>query len=205
MIDRFFEGLVGAIRGNTLITEDRLFFLYQCARHASFLSGAGAECGVYKGGSAWLLAEAFRRFSPQKKLFLFDTFEGMPAADPIRDLHRMGDFNDTSFGAVRDCFNGHENVFINKGLFSETLRSVDNHVFSLVHADCDIYTSVKECCEFFYPRMVSGGIIVFDDYGFDSCPGAKLGIDEFFDDKPEKPILLPTGQGFIVKIFLKGK
>lgn len=41
--------------------------------------------------------------------------------------------------------------------------------------------------------------MVFDDYGFLSCPGAKLAVDQFFSDKPEYPCHLPTGQCFVIK------
>jgi O-methyltransferase len=69
----------------------------------------------------------------------------------------------------------------------------------MVHIDADIYQSVKDSCTFFYPRLESGGIMVFDDYGFPSCPGARKAVDEFFSDKEEFPFYLPSGQCFIVR------
>lgn len=51
----------------------------------------------------------------------------------------------------------------------------------------------------FVPRLTNGGIILYDDYGFLCAPGAKLAVDEFFSDKPEKPIWLTTGQCLVVK------
>jgi O-methyltransferase len=65
--------------------------------------------------------------------------------------------------------------------------------------DVDIYRSVLDCCRFFYPRLVTGGAIVFDDYGRNSCPGAKAAVDEFFADTPEQPVYVATGQAFVVK------
>ncbi len=62
-----------------------------------------------------------------------------------------------------------------------------------------IYRSVRDCCEFFYPRMETGGVMLFDDYGKFTCLGAKLAVDEYFTDKPEKPYYLPSGQCFIHK------
>ena len=41
--------------------------------------------------------------------------------------------------------------------------------------------------------------MLFDDYGFESCPGAKQAVDEFFRDKAEKPLVLPTAQAIIFK------
>ena len=52
---------------------------------------------------------------------------------------------------------------------------------------------------FFYPRLSPGGILVCDDYGFTTCPGATRAIDEFFAGKPEKMLALGGGGGFVVK------
>jgi hypothetical protein len=70
--------------------------------------------------------------------------------------------------------------------------------FSFVHLDVDLYQPTHDSLAFFYPRMVTGGIIVCDDYGFDSCPGAKKALDDFFRDK-EEIINVPTGQAFVIK------
>ena len=63
------------------------------------------------------------------------------------------------------------------------------------------HKSVLDCCEFFYPRMAHGGIMIFDYYGFLSCPGAKEAVDTYFMDKPETPIYLPTGQVIVMRLF----
>ena len=52
---------------------------------------------------------------------------------------------------------------------------------------------------FFYPRLVPGGIVVCDDYGFPTCPGATSAVDEFLADKPEKMLSLASGGGFAIK------
>ena len=72
--------------------------------------------------------------------------------------------------------------------------------FSFVHIDVDIYEPTRDSLEFFYDRMVPGGIIVCDDYGFITCPGAKQAFDEFAVNTPERNvIMLTTGQGILVK------
>ncbi len=53
--------------------------------------------------------------------------------------------------------------------------------------------------EFFYERLSQGGILICDDYGFSTCPGATQAIDEFLEDKLEKMIMLPDCGGFIIK------
>jgi hypothetical protein len=61
-----------------------------------------------------------------------------------------------------------------------------------------LYQPTLDSVVFFYPRMNRGGLMLFDDYGFATCPGARRAIDEFFTDKPEPIIDLPTGQAFVL-------
>ena len=67
--------------------------------------------------------------------------------------------------------------------------------------DVDLYRSVYDTVKWLYPRMVPGGVIVFDDYGFPQCDGAKVAVDRFFKDKPEQVTYLPTGQAFVIRSF----
>jgi O-methyltransferase len=182
------------------ITLDRLrcFILYQFARQASALPGDVAEVGVYKGGSARILSQTFAPRA-QKLVHLFDTFAGMPATDPSVDCHSAGDFADTSLEAVQSDLRDCGNLRFYPGFFPDTAGPIETLKFCLVHVDVDIYPSVRDCCVFFYPRMETNGILLFDDYGFNSCPGARKAVDEFFADKPEKPFYLPTGQCFVLR------
>lgn len=185
----------------TLIDNERLYMLFQSLRQVFSLSGDIAECGVYRGGSALLLARSAGRMGKIKTLHLFDTFAGMPDANAAVDLHKKGDFADTSLEKVREYLkNFSDRVKFYPGLFRDTLKEVSNLRFSLVHVDCDIYESVLQCSSFFYPRMQPGGIIIYDDYGFPSCPGARLAVDSYYGNKPEHPVYLPTGQAVLVKI-----
>jgi len=178
----------------SMLTPQAKYNLYSLALAATRrCEGDAAECGVYKGGTARILAELL----PDRTLHLFDTFEGMPETDATRDLHKRGDFSDTSEAAVREYLSGFTNVNIVRGLIPDSLQVVADRRFSLVHIDLDIYSAIKSACEFFYPRMVSGGVILFDDYGFPSCPGAREAVDEFFSDKPEIAMVMPTGQCWV--------
>jgi len=191
-----FTRLVEVISNHSVIDDQCLLMLWQFANSAITLKGHVAEMGVYKGGSARLLAKAFGG-DAKKTVFLFDTFSGMPATDPAKDINREGDFSDTSLESVQEFLNDCANVVFYKGLFSETLSNVADKTFCFVHIDCDIYQSVRECCEFLYPRMNQGGYMMFDDYVH--IPGVKRAIDEFFSDKIERPILIPRSQCLIIK------
>lgn len=138
--------------------------------------GAIAEIGVYKGASAYALAETFRN----RTLHLFDTFEGMPEGDPTIDHHKKGDFANTSIEAVKTKLHKFSNVLYYKGLFPASGDPVKNTLFAFVNIDVDLYTSTRDCFNFFFPRLIAGGIIsVYDDYNFPNCKGATKAVDEF--------------------------
>ena len=196
--DAAFDTLNRELAGHTLVDKTRCYMLYQCAHQVASLPGDVAEVGVYRGGTARLLSKALA--ASGKTLHLFDTFAGMPAVREDTDIHRAGDFNDTSLERVRAYLSDCRNVELYQGIFPHTAGPVAQRQFALAHIDVDIYQSVADCCAFFYPRMAHGGIMVFDDYGFISCPGVKPAVDAFLADKPETPIYLPTGQCLVVRL-----
>jgi len=179
---------------------DRYMVLDGLLRSALALPGDLAECGVYKGGTARLIAGTRTASGVRKRLFLLDTFKGMP--EPTAGLDstwRAGDLGDVDIEEVKQFLVDLPDIVFLPGLFSDTLLQLAESKFCFVHVDADLYTSVRECCEFFWPRMVNGGVVVFDDYGFPNCPGAKKAIDEYFARIAEKPVYLPTAQAFAVK------
>ena len=141
-----------------------------------------------------------RHKSTTRNIYLYDTFEGMPDTDTEKDWHKKGDFSDTSLEMVKQRVQNNNIVEFNKGFLPQSFKGKEAHQISFAHIDVDIYKSVIDCCEFIYPRMVKGAVIIFDDYGFPTCPGAKQAVDEFFKDKKETPIILSTGQAFVIKI-----
>ncbi len=191
-----FATLRDRVRRHTLVSEDRLALLHQLTRQARSVAGDLVEIGVYRGGTALLMAETLGDSTQQ--LHLFDTFCGMPASNPVIDLHRSGDFADTSIEAVSALLSDHANVHLHPGLFPDSLpRDWANKRFALVHVDVDIYASALACCRFFYPRLSPGGAMIFDDYGFPSCPGVRLAVDEVCRHRNLQPLYLPSGQALI--------
>lgn len=199
--DAEFQAIRRLMEGHTLVGVNDSYMLYQFALQTSSLPGDVAEVGVYKGGTAKLLAKAVE--AAGKDVHLFDTFSGMPPTDSARDLHRQGDFGDVTYEEVQEYLSDCPHAHLYQGIFPDTAAPVEGKSFCLVHVDVDIYTSVLASCQFFYPRLVSGGVIVFDDYGRLSCPGAKAAVDEFFADKAERPIYSGhshSAQAFVIKI-----
>jgi len=196
--DEDFGPLFEAITDRTLVDRPRCYILHRLALQARALDGDVAEIGVYKGGTALLLRRTLD--GSGKSIHLFDTYAGMPETDASKDEHRAGDFDDTSLKSVQAFVGTGPDVTFYAGLFPDTARGLEDRRFALVHVDADICSSVRACCEFFYPRTVAGGIILFDDYGWLSCPGALEAVDEFFAQRDEVPLYLPTGQCLVRKL-----
>jgi O-methyltransferase len=181
--------------GNNVL---RCFMLHQFLKLTGGIEGDVAEVGVYKGRTAKVLALTSEKLD--KNVHLFDTFSGMPETDSVKDnFYQKGSFSDTSLSGVKSFLSDCNNITIYPGFFPETSAPVRDKDFSFVHIDVDIYRSVLDCCEFFYPRMVKNGVMIFDDPGFLDCEGAKMAVDEFFSGKEEIPIHLATAQVLVIK------
>jgi O-methyltransferase len=196
-LDPHFQRLWDQARQFTLLPELDAYTIYQLIISATRLKGDIAEIGVYRGGTACILG--YFADATDKKLHLFDTFAGMPETDATKDWHKKGDFSDTSLVQVRRNLSSLRNANFHAGFFPATADVVKDSSFCFVHVDVDIYQSVKDCCAYFYPKLHAAGVMLFDDYGKFTCPGALKAVDEFFADKPEKRFYLPSGQCFVIK------
>lgn len=169
--------------GTSLVDNRKLIHISELLKSVSNIVGDVCEVGVYRGGTAKIISENIKNCD----LFLFDTFEGMPYYDSEKDKDwGVGTFNETDYEMVSKLFESNKNVKVFKGVFpSDTSHHIEDRLFKFVHLDVDNYQPYKESLEFFYNRMVKGGIILFDDYDCGCCPGANKAVDEFFSDKPE--------------------
>jgi len=193
---REFKHLLKQIKGYTLVGKKRCYWIWLLAQYASTKKGEMAEIGVYKGGTARIIAKS----CPEKKIHLFDTFTGMPEVKSEIDCHKKGDFADTSLELATDFLSDCSNVIFHPGFFPETALNLKDQEFCFVYIDVDIYSSTKDCLNYFYNKMSIGGVIVFDDYKWKACPGVKKAIDEFLKDKPERPIETEEYQCAIIKL-----
>ena len=195
-----FKQVLDRAAGHTECSADRIWILSQAAKQCLHVDGDFFECGVYRGGTARVLADLVAS-ALGKKLRLFDTFAGMPETDQKKDTHRKGDFSTTSLEAVRQYVDNDAIVAYHPGLIPQTFIGLENAKIAFAHIDVDIYSSVTACCEFIFPRLSQGGILVFDDYGFKTCAGARKAVDNYFQQTGIIPIVLPTGQAIVFKSF----
>ena len=199
----FQTGIYNKIRDRTLVTPDRCYIVDRLGRHCAHLEGDFAECGVYRGGTAFLIANILHTSCADKTLHLFDTFTGMPnTAVKERDAHQEGEFGDTSRQSVEGYLSAFSHfVDFHAGFIPQTFEGLRKAKFAFVHIDVDIYPTAWDCCQFFYERLVSGAVMVFDDYGNIKYKNAiRRAVDEFFADRPEVLITFPTGQCMVTKL-----
>jgi hypothetical protein len=175
-----------------LLTPAEAYQLYVLAKATRKLEGDIAELGVAYGGSAKLLSTV----CPKKIIHLFDTFQGLPAPGE-KDPHFNESQYSSSLSEVKKILMGH-NCLFHPGHFPETASEVNNVKFSLVNLDADLYQSTRDGLEFFYPRMVPGGVIHGHDYA--AAKGVRDAFDEFFANKIEPVIELPGNQCIVVKV-----
>jgi O-methyltransferase len=176
---------------------DRKYTLNELLRQVEHIRGDIAECGAYKGVSAFLMCQALSD-SPSL-VHLFDSFEGLAEPLPVDGSYWKKGSLSTGEQALRDTLVGFENYRVYTGWIPERFLDVADLTFRFVHVDVDLFEPTRDSLEFFYPRLASGGILLLDDHGFSTCPGATKAADEFFADKPEQLSRLPTGQAFTLK------
>jgi O-methyltransferase len=166
-------------------------------------TGEFAEVGVYQGETAKLI----HHFCPERKLSLFDTFEGFDERDicnenaQIQNSESIKDFKGTSTRLVHIKIAPHNNnVKFFKGYFPESVHEeFDTKSFAFVHLDVDLYQPTKSGLDFFYPKMSTNGIILIHD--FNAWPGVRKAVVEFLSNKKEIAIPMPdkSGSAIIVK------
>ncbi|TAF76030.1 MAG: methyltransferase [Bacteroidetes bacterium] len=141
--------------------------------------GNVAELGVYKGDFAKKINLIFM----DKKLYLFDTFEGFATKDINIEKEKMfsdgsQNFSDTSIELVKNKMKYPENCIFKKGYFPETASDIfDKYCF--VSIDTDLYEPIYQGLEFFYPKLECGGYIFIHDFNNSSYSGAKQAVIDF--------------------------
>jgi hypothetical protein len=183
-------------------TRWRMWLLSSLAQQCQQLPGDFAEFGTWRGGCAYMILG--RTVVPHgHRFFLFDTFTGIPADRLTRREHEdgfAGRLGDTSIELVDNLLSRWRPRYeLCPGDVFDTLQRTDVGKLSFAHIDLNATAPTRLALEFAYERLVSGGIIVFDDYGAMEYPDQRVAIDEFFGGLPEKPISLATCQAFAIK------
>lgn len=161
----------------TLVARDRALALVREAVGCLPVEGEFWECGVYRGGSARLLAEVVK--PAPRTLRLFDTFYGLPAPSGF-DTHREGEFK-ASMWDVASFLQPYDFIHLHPGVIPRSFEGLEDTRIAFCHLDLDLYWSTRDALAFVWPRLRRGGAIVIDDYeweGDNGCPGVKRAVDE---------------------------
>jgi hypothetical protein len=194
--------------GRTYLREDRLHVIYQALVNISRLKASDAciaEIGVYRGGSSHFIGAVTGQLFPVTPVVhSFDTFEGHPddIVEAVDGQHRPGQFNDTSYEEVCRYLSPFKHLIVHKGRFQDNSHLLAANKLSFVHIDVDIYSATQNALEFALPRLVQGGIIIVDDYGFTSCGGSKKAVDDLVETAHNSVHFfhLTTGQAMLVRL-----
>lgn len=163
-----------------------------------------AECGVYRGRALRALALVADEMGCPVNFLGLDSFEGLPELSP-QDLASaptgarytreilFADTTEREVLAYLEDVDREGRVNLVKGFFADTLPTLQERRYAFVNIDCDLYEGHLECLEYFYPRMLPGGVIFLDDYFSEIYPMARLAVDEFLADKPERVFTLAYG------------
>jgi hypothetical protein len=182
------------------MNADRRWMLAQLMRLVEGVPGDTAECGVFRGAGSFLMCRMNEVQASQRRWhFVFDSFAGLSEPSKLDGGHwKPGDL---ACGAeeVRANLADFAAVSLHPGWIPERFPEVAERRFAFVHVDVDLYEPTRDSVAFFHPRLNEGGILLCDDYGFTSCPGATRAVDEYLADRPEKMISLSCGGGFLVK------
>jgi hypothetical protein len=192
----FIEYYKGIMDSENWHSMDRKYTLNQLLKICINLEGDLVECGAYKGASAYLMCKMFA--NSKKHIYLFDSFEGLSQPN-LKDGNYWSHGNlSVSEDKIKETLKNFNNYSIYKGWIPNRFEEVTSKKFCFIHIDVDLYQPTLDSLHFFYEKVVQGGIILLDDYGFKNCPGAREACNIFFKNK-EPIINLPTGQAFIIK------
>jgi O-methyltransferase len=197
--------LIQALADYTLCTPNRLNNLWRLAQYMDIHNVAGdiVECGTYKGGTAAALASTMG--DNQRHLWLYDSFEGMPETtekDGVDASHWVG----SCVAAQADVEEalalvelGGDRYTIRPGWFSQSFQQPLPEQIALLHCDADWYESVTEVLDTLYDRIVEGGCVVFDDFGF--WEGCREAVFDFCANRNIAPLIERIGpdQAFWIK------
>lgn len=185
--------------------EWRVHVLFWAAYHASKLDGDFVECGVHTGIYARAIINYldFDKFG--KKYYLLDTFKGLDekysTKEELKRNKKMGyNVRGDIYAQVQETFKPFKSVEIIQGTVPDTLPKVSSKKIAFLSVDMNCVQPEADTLEYFWDKIVSGGMIILDDYGYaNSTNDQRAAHDTFAKSKGVKILSLPTCQGLLIK------
>jgi O-methyltransferase len=174
------------------------------AAHALNLDGDFVECGVNTGIMSGAVCKYVDFNKTGKSFWLFDTYEGIPD-DQISPSERAGGRGDENvfytgvWEHAKKTFAPYPKAHLVRGRVPETLVSVQIDRVAYMSIDMNIAFPEKAALEYFWPKLVSGAIVIFDDYNWLLYREQKIAHDAFARSMGTQILAMPTGQGLLIK------
>lgn len=202
--DDLFLSVYESVRNDTKVDIYRCWELWTLVEQSSKLAGNIIEIGVWRGGTGALMAKRAALSGIDATIYLCDTFRGVVKAG-LHDTYYKGGELATSRQSVDALVQRFQlnNVQILEGIFpDETARLIDErHArFRLCHIDVDVYQSAKDILDWVWGRMVAGGVIVYDDYGFNGCQGITKLVNDQKNQTDRLVLHNLNGHALVVKL-----
>jgi O-methyltransferase len=199
-----FQEVFHEVQSHTLVGIQRCYELWHLMGQVQHLDGDVIEVGVWRGGTGALLAKKSHTESRDNRVYLCDSFRGVVKAGPMDPMYEGGEHADTTRASVEGLLlsMGVDNVEILTGVFpEETAHLIPKETrFRLCHIDVDVYQSAKDVLDWVWGRMVVGGVVVFDDYGFYTCEGITKLVNEEARKRDRLMIHNLNGHALLVKV-----
>ena len=190
--------------GEKLKIEWRVNTALWAAQQAAQLDGDFVECGVNTGILSLAICHYLDFNTLDKHFFLFDTFSGIPEdqlnyGESVENIKRKNKYYFDCYDIAAKNFSPWPKAKLVRGKVPDTLDTVDIDRVCYLSLDMNVAEPELKALIHFWPKMVSGAVVLIDDYGWQTCEEQKAAIDGFAR-KIETPVLfLPTGQGIIIK------
>jgi hypothetical protein len=187
----------------------RLHTLVWAAQSAVHLDGDFVECGVFKGDMSWVVTQMLDFGKLKKQFYLFDTYEGFSekysSPEDFPDSPEFFDYankvysSGSLFEVVKAKFSALANVQVVRGIVPDVFSETMPERIAYLHIDLNSARAEVGALEVLFDRVVPGGFILFDDYGWAHFRKQKIAEDEFFAARGYTVLELPTGQGLVIK------
>ena len=183
----------------------RYYIVCWFARSVVHLEGDFVECGVYKGGYSLALADYLNFKDRNKKFWLLDTFNGLVKEFLTPEEKEFGLFEhyegryEECYDVVRRTFAPYPNYIILRGVVPDILPECKTDKVCYLSLDMNMAEPEIAAANYFWNKMVPGGVVILDDYGFTAHINQKRAFDTWAKEKDVPVLCLPTGQAIIFK------
>ena len=203
--DAEFQDTYNRIKDHTLVDIYRCYELWQLTQEVLAINDTASflEVGVWKGGTAGIVGRKLTLLNSNIPFYLADTFSGVVKASEKDEFYKGGEHADTTIEIVEKLMSETgSNYKILTGIFpNDTAAKISaDEKFGFCHIDVDVYQSAKDIVDWIWDRLITGGMIVFDDYGFHTCTGVTRYVNEQRNKSDRAVIYNLNGHAIIIKV-----